>query len=223
MILVLNNKSNYDSSSFEEYLNKLELFNNNNNLILCPSFCYLGMTRNSKIDIGAQDVSSTSSLAMTGDVTARQLKSLNVKYCIVGHADRSESSEEVKEKIHRLFEYDIVPILCVGENNRDSSSEEILKLCIQRLDFVLAELSLENRKKVIISYEPKWAISGDIDLDIEKLNDILKSIKSSYPDNRLLYGGGVSASNYSKFDFNVIDGFLLGRIGNDVDKLVNIN
>ena len=223
MILVLNNKSNYDSSSFEEYLNKLELFNNNNNLILCPSFCYLGMTRNSKIDIGAQDVSSTSSLAMTGDVTARQLKSLNVKYCIVGHADRSESSEEVKEKIHRLFEYDIVPILCVGENNRDSSSEEILKLCIQRLDFVLAELSLENRKKVIISYEPKWAINGDIDLDIEKLNDILKSIKNSYPDNCLLYGGGVSASNYSKFDFNVIDGFLLGRIGNDVDKLVNIN
>ena len=217
MILVLNNKSRFDKDDFFYYYNGLGSLNNN--IILCPSYCYLGMC-NGDIVLGAQDVSSTSSLAMTGDITAKQLASFGVKYCIVGHADRCEEYGVLKDKIQRLLEYDIIPILCIGEIRKDSSYDEVIKECREKVDYIFKEIG-DQKNKIILSYEPKWAINSDIEFDVDKINSILKNIKNYY-GNSLLYGGGVNLNNYKKFDFNVIDGFLLGTLGNDIERLKQI-
>ena len=115
-LIVLNNKSNFVKDEYLKYIKELENLNNSN-IILCPSTCYLSIETN--LTLGSQNVSSYNSGSYTGEVNAKQLKSLGVKYSIVGHYEREhyfkESLDDIKEKIKRLLENDITPIVCVGE------------------------------------------------------------------------------------------------------------
>ena len=122
MIVALNNKSNLEKEEFINYLEGLKNIKTNSNLILCPTFLNIPLV-NIDIPVGSQNVSINDNGAFTGEISAKQLKSFNVKYAIVGHSERRgyqrETNEEIKEKINKLKENDITPILCIGESKEE--------------------------------------------------------------------------------------------------------
>lgn len=224
MLIVLNNKSSFNVENFSKYLLELDEIKKKDNLILCPSSCYLPFCIDKDITIGSQDVSMKESLFATGEVTARQLKSLGVEYTLVGHADRDESVDMVKTKVRNLLNVGISPILCVGEEKKDSSIDNIKKDLLARLNYIMSDLKLEEREKIIIAYEPKWAINVDIDLNAKDISTIVEFIHHIFINNKILYGGGVTIDNYNLLEkIEYLDGVLVGRFGNNIDNLKKIS
>ena len=111
MIIALNNKSNLSKEEYETYLSNLNNINTNNPIILCPIYLNIPLFSSNRILLGAQNVSKTNNGAYTGEISAIQLKSYNVQYCIVGHSERhqlmKETDEEISEKIKRHIENEI--------------------------------------------------------------------------------------------------------------------
>lgn len=223
MLIVLNNKSSFNVDKFSEYLLELDKIKKKESLILCPSFCYLPFCIDKDITIGSQDVSMKDSSFATGEITAKQLKSLGVEYTLVGHADRDESVDMVKTKVKNLLNVGISPILCVGEEKEDSSIDNIKKDLLARLNYIMSDLKLEEREKIIIAYEPKWAINVDIDLKVSDVSTIVEFIHHIFINNKILYGGGVTKENYKYLEkIEYLDGILVGRFGNSIDNLKEV-
>lgn len=217
MIIALNNKSNLNKEEFVEYLNRLESINTNNTLILCPTYLNIPLV-NSNILLGSQNVSSYDNGAYTGEISSKQLKSYNVKYSIVGHSERREyqreTNEVIKEKINKLLEEDITPILCVGETLEERQNNNYKEV-------IREELSILNNisKEVIIAYEPIWSIGTGIIPTKEQIEEVFTYIKSILP-YKVLYGGSANEENIDMLkEINLIDGYLLGGLSLKPDKL----
>ena len=120
MIIVLNNKCNLLTDEFIKYQESLSKLESKHELVLCPSSIYLSKFSLNNFKLGSQNVGSNYEGAFTGEISASQLKALNVEYSIVGHSERRknqrESNEEINKKIKLLLDNGITPILCVGEN-----------------------------------------------------------------------------------------------------------
>ena len=216
MLVVLNNKCNFNLDEYLDYQNKLKNLNFKNDIVLCPSSIYLSNFELENIFLGSQNVSPFNDGAYTGEVSARQLKSLNVKYCLVGHSERrvyfKENNEIMKNKIEQLLENEIIPIYCVGELEKNSDNNE--------LDNELKILEeIHNNEKIIIAYEPLWAIGTGIQPNINELEKIIKLIKEKFPNNKVLYGGSVNEDSIVNLKSELIDGYLLGGVSLHPDRI----
>ena len=216
MLVVLNNKCNFNLDEYLDYQNKLKNLNFKNDIVLCPSSIYLSNFELENVFLGSQNVSPFNDGAYTGEVSARQLKSLNVKYCLVGHSERrvyfKENNEILKNKIEQLLENEIIPIYCVGELEKNSDNNE--------LDEELKILEeIRNNEKIIIAYEPLWAIGTGIQPNINELEKIIKLIKEKFPNNKVLYGGSVNEDSIVNLKSEVIDGYLLGGVSLHPDRI----
>ena len=216
MLVVLNNKCNFNLDEYLDYQNKLKNLNFKNDIVLCPSSIYLSNFELENVFLGSQNVSPFNDGAYTGEVSARQLKSLNVKYCLVGHSERrvyfKENNEIMKNKIEQLLENEIIPIYCVGELEKSSDNNE--------LDEELKILEeIRNNEKIIIAYEPLWAIGTGIQPNINELEKIIKLIKEKFPNNKVLYGGSVNENSIVNLKSELIDGYLLGRVSLHPDRI----
>ena len=216
MLVVLNNKCNFNLDEYLDYQNKLKNFNFKNDIVLCPSSVYLSNFELENIFLGSQNVSPFNDGAYTGEVSARQLKSLNVKYCLVGHSERrvyfKENNEIMKNKIDQLLENEIIPIYCVGELEKNSDNNELDKELK-----ILKEI--HNNEKIIIAYEPLWAIGTGIQPNINELEKIIKLIKEKFPNNKVLYGGSVNEDSIVNLKSELIDGYLLGGVSLHPDRI----
>lgn len=216
MLVVLNNKCNFNLDEYLDYQNKLKNLNFKNDIVLCPSSIYLSNFELENVFLGSQNVSPFNDGAYTGEVSARQLKSLNVKYCLVGHSERrvyfKENNKIMKNKIEQLLENEIIPIYCVGELEKNSDNNE--------LDEELKILEeIRNNEKIIIAYEPLWAIGTGIQPNINELEKIIKLIKEKFPNNKVLYGGSVNEDSIVNLKSEVIDGYLLGGVSLHPDRI----
>lgn len=216
MLVVLNNKCNFNLDEYLDYQNKLKNLNFKNDIVLCPSSIYLSNFELENVFLGSQNVSPFNDGAYTGEVSARQLKSLNVKYCLVGHSERrvyfKENNEIMKNKIEQLLENEIIPIYCVGELEKSSDNNE--------LDEELKILEeIRNNEKIIIAYEPLWAIGTGIQPNINELEKIIKLIKEKFPNNKVLYGGSVNENSIVNLKSELIDGYLLGGVSLHPDRI----
>lgn len=214
MIVVLNNKSNLDKKEFMEYQNELKKIESSHQLVICPSQIYLNSIDLPTFDLGSQNVSSYHQGAYTGEIYAHQLKSLDVKYCLVGHSERRkyqrETNKDINEKIKRLLEEEITPILCIGETKEQKDSKRTKSVLLSELNECLAGI---NNNDVIIAYEPIWAIGTGITPTKDEVEDILKEIKKVYLKNKLIYGGSLNQENIVEFKTSdLIDGYLLGGL-----------
>ncbi len=216
MLVVLNNKCNFNLDEYLDYQNKLKNFNFKNDIVLCPSSIYLSNFELENVFLGSQNVSPFNDGAYTGEVSARQLKSLNVKYCLVGHSERrvyfKENNEIMKNKIEQLLENEIIPIYCVGELEKNSDNNELDKELK-----ILKEIY--NNEKIIIAYEPLWAIGTGIQPNINELEKIIKLIKEKFPNNKVLYGGSVNEDSIVNLKSELIDGYLLGGVSLHPDRI----
>ncbi len=198
-------------------------FSKNKNLdfILTPPFIYLGeiskLIKNKNIKLGAQDVSANEKTgSFTGDISATMLKNIGAEYSIIGHSERryllNEENSLISKKITSSQKSGVIPILCVGEKSKMSFPRA--KRFITRQLF--ANINFKSNKKIIISYEPVWAIGGNKKINPERaakmIGEIKEILKRRYKKSvKVLYGGSVNCKNIEELSkHNIIDGYLIG-------------
>ncbi len=200
---------------------------------VAPSFPHIGLIAPAKTPargsgIAAQDVSITVGGAETGEVTAGLLKELGVSYIIVGHSERRARGETdgiVLEKARHALAHGMVPIVCVGERERDAEAH-YLKGIRTQVSAVMAALTPKERLSLVIAYEPIWAIGAKEPIQPADLAEMVLYIRKVLADFmpgranlkvRILYGGSVSGENARELATDTgIDGFLVGRASTDV-------
>ena len=215
MLVVLNNKCHFEKENFKKYLKELNKISTTNELVLCPSNIYLNGIKLKRIFLGSQNVSKDSNGAYTGEVSAKQLKSINVDYCIVGHSEsrlnNNEKNEDINSKIKQLLKNNITPILCIGETKNERTNNETEIILKKEINDALKDI--EKKEKVIIAYEPLWSIGTNEVLSPDEIEKVVLSIRKIIPNNRILYGGSVTEENIEKLnEVNLLDGYLLGKV-----------
>lgn len=217
MIIALNNKSNLTKSEFLTYQQELSKIKTNSQLILCPSDIHIGIFNLSNCFLGSQNVSKDFIGAHTGEISAQQLKSYGVTYCIVGHSERretqKETSLEINEKIKRLLKEDIIPIVCIGESKEIRESNQATEYIEKELKTLIYDLEKDEQQKLIIAYEPIWSIGTGILPTNDEIENIFLIIKKYFPTNKILYGGSANENNIETLKkCSIIDGYLLGGL-----------
>lgn len=224
MIVALNNKSNLDKNAYKDYLERLNKVETDFELILCPTHLNIANTELVKAKLGAENVSSRKDGAYTGEVSASQLKSYDVEYTIVGHSERreyqKETFEDINEKVKRLFEENITPILCIGESKEQRENIDFKAFLEEEITTALAGLTEEQKSKVIIAYEPIWSIGTGIIPTEEQIIDVFDFIKEKLPTTKVLYGGSANVNNIEMLNtIKQIDGYLLGGLSLKPEEL----
>ncbi len=174
--------------------------------------------------ISAQNCSNHASGAYTGEVSAEMLKSIGIEYCIVGHSERreyfGETNTQLAEKVNILLKHDITPIFCCGEplNIREANGQD--KHVETQIQESLFHLSADDLVRVVIAYEPIWAIGTGKTASTEQAQEMHASIRSvlgkRYGNEiasqvSILYGGSVKANNAAEiFAAPDVDGGLVG-------------
>lgn len=224
MIVALNHKSNLDKEEFKNYMLALKKVNSKHHMILCPNFLNISIFNDENITLGAQNVSQNANGAHTGEISAKQLKSYGVSYCIVGHSERrkdqKETNEEINLKIKELFKENITPILCVGETKEEREKNQVEDIITKELETAFKDLTEEQISKVIIAYEPIWSIGTGIIPTNEQITQVFTMIKNIYTNCKVLYGGSANENNITELKKCAeIDGYLLGGLSLKPDKL----
>ncbi len=216
MIIILNNKSNLNRNEFIEYQEELSKLNSPYDVILCPTYTNISLFNLNNVLLGSQNVSNNNDGAYTGEISAKSLKTYNVKYSLVGHSERrknqKETENDINEKIKRLLENNITPILCIGETKEERENGEIEKIIKNQVQLSIAGVSPSDIEKIIIAYEPIWSIGTG---NIPKIEDILTTnnyIREILPYNKIIYGGSVNEENIDNIKSPEIDGYLLGGL-----------
>lgn len=232
-IIVGNWKMNKDSLEltvfFQDYKNKQKnVFRSNCIFALAVPFIHISQAVSqtiAKLAIAAQDVSEHVEGAYTGEVSAKMLSSYQVKYVIVGHSERRmyhhETDEIVNAKATRALERNITPIVCVGETLEEyeaGKSEEVVH------DQLIGSLANLDLSKVIIAYEPIWAIGTGKTATVEYAQKMCAFIRSVTSEETLIqYGGSVNAQNiHELLNQPDIDGALVGGASLNADTFVKL-
>jgi triosephosphate isomerase len=174
--------------------------------------------------IAAQNCSDKKSGAYTGEVSAEMLKSLEIQYCLVGHSERreyfGESNLMLADKLNFCLSYGITPIFCCGEALAIRESNEQNGYVEQQLRESLFHLSNEEIIKIVIAYEPIWAIGTGKTASTEQAQEMHANVRSILKKQygepiaqqiSILYGGSVKASNAKEiFGSKDVDGGLVG-------------
>ncbi len=178
--------------------------------------------RGSRIDFAAQDAHFDRSGAHTGLISAAQFFDAGVRASIVGHAERreaGESDEVVKKKVAALFALGMMPILCIGEDSRDESGKHFDMIASQ-LRAAVSGLSPKDALKIIIAYEPRWAIGASVMMQPSAMHEMSIFIRKFFVERwgeagrnvSILYGGSVHDEGVAAMLKEAeIDGLLVGR------------
>lgn len=220
-IVIGNQKMYMNKEDVLAFVNMLKETNmDNKEVIVCPTYPFLEYY-NDVVPVGAQNVSINDNGAYTGEVSALQLKSLNIPYCIVGHSERreynKETDDEINKKVIKLLDNGITPILCIGEKLEERQNKLTETVIKNELTGDLNNLSPELVEKIIIAYEPIWAIGTGLTPTLEEIDESMKFIKdyvtTTYNVSKVtvLYGGSVSDKNIDELNtVESIDGYLIG-------------
>ena len=176
------------------------------------------------IALGAQNVYWEAKGAYTGESSCDMLKSAGCTYCIIGHSERrqyyGETDEKLVEKVKLALEAGLGVILCVGENLEEREAGKHFDVCSAQIENVLYKFTAEDMKKVIVAYEPVWAIGTGKTATAEQAEEIHAHIRKVLADKfgeavaedtTILYGGSCKPSNAKElFAQKDIDGGLIG-------------
>jgi triosephosphate isomerase len=189
-----------------------------------------------KIKYGAQDVSQHASGAYTGDISAAMLAKLGCAYVVVGHSERrqyhDETDELVAAKAKAALGSGVTPIVCVGEHLDVRKADGHLDFCIAQIEGSLAGLTAQQVEKVVLAYEPVWAIGTGEVATPQDAQEVIGAIRGRLETHfgaevatkvRILYGGSVKGSNAAGIMAEAdIDGALVGGASLDADDFVRI-
>jgi triosephosphate isomerase len=196
--------------------------------VICPPYTALAVvseaTRSAGMGLGAQNMHWEPRGAFTGEISPLMLQGL-CDYVILGHSERrqyfGESDDAVNKKIRAGFEHGLTPIVCVGENLDQNQAGETAAFVGKQVRGALEKISPQQVQKLIIAYEPIWAIGSGMAATAEGANEIISTaIRGVLADLygpqvaervRVQYGGSVKPANIAEFmEQPEIDGALVG-------------
>lgn len=228
MLIVANWKAYVDDSKLAKRLFEASkaLSRVGHTLVLAPGAPFLGalsLGNRTKVQFASQDVSLKEGGAATGESTALMIKNVGATYAIVGHSERralGETNVVVADKIRQAIDAGLLPIVCIGEHERDPEGKYLGGLR-EQVASALKPLTPKERALVVLAYEPLWAIGAtqaihpddlhEIILYIRKVLAELTSVKGA-AKSIVLYGGSVDPSNIAALGkAGGVQGFLIGR------------
>lgn len=209
----MGNYKNFGNSEFyfqiQEKLKDLDI--KDTKLILCPNFLFLN-----SLKIEAKNVY----------LCVQDIENLNddssCQYALVGHWDRrkhGETNEMIVKKVTNVIDKNIIPIICVGEQNKDNACQEIT----QQVEYILKNV---EKGELLFAYEPVWSVGTDKFPSkkhiLENINLIKLMCKNFKKTCQVLYGGNLNENNLRKLLHEDIDGFMFGRMCLDCEKFFNL-
>lgn len=220
---------------------KAELYDfHDADVVICPPFTALVAVRevikDSDIALGAQNMYWETEGAYTGEISPAFLLDLGCKYVIIGHSERrqhfKETDEETNKKLKVALKYGLKPILCVGETIEEREQGETENIVERELTNGLSDLEYEDVKKIIVAYEPIWAIGTGKTATPEIAEAVHKFIRRFIEKNyeseiakelRILYGGSIKPDNIvGLMKEPDIDGGLVGGASLKAESFVEI-
>ncbi len=194
-------------------------------IVICPPYTYLKsfVKNQNEVFIGAQNVFFQEQGSYTGEIGVNMLKDLDIKYVIVGHSERrnmGETDQMISKKVQLLLDSGISPILCIGEKERMEQGEHLDYIKIQ-IKNSLEKVAKKNISKLIIAYEPVWAIGAKEAMNPPMIHEMMLFIRKTISDiyghecamsMPVLYGGSVNFRNaVDIIKEGQVDGLLVGR------------
>lgn len=197
-------------------------------VVICAPFTHLGaiarLARESRVGVGAQDVSLHEAGAYTGEVSAKMLADIDVRYVIVGHSERrayhGETDFDVNAKAKAALGAGLAPIICVGESLEQRERGLTLEHIAYQLKAALSDIDADQLKRCVVAYEPIWAIGTGRTATSAQAQEVCAYIRSivraCYGARlaraiRVLYGGSMNAANAAELlAMEDIDGGLIG-------------
>ena len=195
--------------------------------IIAPPFTHLSevvkVTRGTGIAVAAQNCAAEAKGAYTGEVSAKMIASLGVEYVILGHSERreyyGETSQTLNKKMAQAYENNLIPIYCIGEKLEEREAGKHFDVVKAQIEEVVFNLTDEQFDKLIIAYEPVWAIGTGKTATAEQAQEIHAYIRkvlaskfgAKAENTPLLYGGSCKPSNAKElFAKEDVDGGLIG-------------
>lgn len=213
---------------------------NNVDIAICPTFTSLDavekVIKSSNIKLGAQNMYFESSGAFTGEISAEMLTDLGCSYVILGHSERreyfKESDEFINKKVKKSLASNLKPILCVGETLAEREAGKTIDVVSTQTKGGLEGISSEDASKVVIAYEPVWAIgtgktatpqmAQEVHAEIRKILSSLFGVEKA-ESMQILYGGSMKPENADELlKEKDIDGGLIGGAALKADSFASL-
>lgn len=235
------NNNIHESIKLVEQIKSFDL-NKKVDAVLCVPFTDLKDVKlainGTDIKLAAQNMHWEESGAYTGEISPIMLKELGVDYVVIGHSERrqyfNETDETVNKKVVSALAHDLLPIVCVGETLEERESNKEKEIVKNQVIKALKDVEGSQIEKIVIAYEPIWAIGTGKTASSDQANDIIGFIRETvgeiYGENekqvvRIQYGGSVKPDNVTELmGKSDIDGALVGGASlkaEDFAKLIN--
>lgn len=240
-LVIANWKMNLDLKSSEKLAKKIttrKSLSKKIKLVICPTFISLEQVgqvlKNTNISLGSQDVFWQDDGSFTGEVSAPMLKKIGCSYIILGHSERrqflGETDEVVNKKLKSVLDNNLIPIVCVGENKEERKSGKHTQIIKKQLSLAFKNIPARGwsafggkskNQKIVIAYEPIWAIGTGVAINSGEANKmhgiIRKQLEKKYGSNLvrnnfiITYGGSIDKENITEFTKEAeIEGVLVG-------------
>ncbi len=208
-------------------------------VLFCPPYVWLTELKilidKNNFFLGAQNCYYKENGAFTGEISVKMIKEIGVSYVIIGHSERriifKESDELIYLKLKSAIDYGITPILCIGETLEERNKGNTYNVLETQIKTVFDNLTKEEINKIIIAYEPVWAIGTGISATIEQADEAHNYIKQYIQQNytiakdqiTILYGGSLNEQNANELlNMPNIDGGLIGGASIKKESFIEI-
>jgi triosephosphate isomerase (TIM) len=209
-------------------------------IVVCPPYTSLSDVKEiimeTNIKLGAQDVYWEKEGAFTGEVSAVMLRELGCEFVIIGHSERrqffGETNATVNKKVKAALAEKLKPIVCVGEKLEERKAGKTFDVVKDHVENSLAGLSKDDMLKIVVAYEPVWAIGTGVNATKEQAEEVHKYIRrllkkmfgAEVADSvRIQYGGSVKPDNIKELiDQEDVDGALVGGASLKADSFISI-
>lgn len=229
-------KTSTESVNFINELKPLLKESHDCTVLLCAPFTNIKdcsvAANGSSIFIGAENLYWEDEGAFTGEVSAPMLKAVGCTYVIIGHSERrqlfGETDETVNKKLQAALKHNLHAVVCVGETLAQREKSETMKVVEKQVKEGLKGLGTRDWEKIVIAYEPVWAIGTGKTATPEQAQEVHASIRKLLPADvaqqvRILYGGSVKPDNVKELMAKPdIDGGLVGGASLKVDSFIKL-
>jgi len=207
---------------------------------LAPSFPSLRAVAerlaDSRVALAAQDVHWEEKGALTGEVSPRMLAEMGVRFVIVGHSERrihfGDTDERIQRKVAAVRRHEMVPLVCVGEQESERDEGRTLAIVERQLRLGLGSMSVKTGSEIVVAYEPVWAIGTGRTATPSQVEEVHRMIREQLGSLygaptasriRILYGGSVTPENAGELmKLAEVDGALVGGASLEAESFANI-